>query len=50
MTDKLLALAQLITRTNEIFLGVEGLLFGLVLFGSLFLYLEHRARKEAGIL
>jgi hypothetical protein len=50
MTHNLLAVAQWITRTNEMFLAIEGLLFGLVLFGSLFVYMQHRARKEAQIL
>jgi hypothetical protein len=50
MTSKLLALAQLITKTNQIFLGIEGVLFGVALFSSIFIYMEHRARKEARIL
>jgi hypothetical protein len=47
MTHNLLAVAQWITRTNEMFLGAEGVLFGLVLFGSLFVYLQHRSRRES---
>ena len=50
MTDKLLALAQLITKSNEIFLGIEGILFGVVLFSSLLVYMRHRARKGARVL
>jgi hypothetical protein len=50
MSAKLLALAQLITKTNEIFLGVEGVLFGVVLFSSLLIFLQHRGRKAASIL
>ena len=50
MSAKLLALAQLITRTNQIFLGIEGVLFGVVLFSSLLVFLQHRARREARIL
>jgi hypothetical protein len=50
MTSKLLALAQLITRTNQIFIGIEGILFGVILFSSIFVFLQHRARREARIL
>jgi uncharacterized membrane protein len=50
MTAKLLAIAQLITKTNQIFLGIEGVLFGVVVFSSLLLYMQHRARKAARIL
>ena len=50
MSGKLLALAQLITKTNQIFLGLEGILFGVVLFSSLFIYIEHRQRKAARLL
>jgi hypothetical protein len=50
MTGKLLALAQLITKTNTIFMGLEGVLFGVVLFSSLLIYIQHRSRKAARIL
>jgi hypothetical protein len=50
MTRQLLAVAQWITKTNEVFLGIEGVLFGVILFSSIFIYMEHRARKEARIL
>jgi len=45
MMHQLLALAQLITKSNEIFLGLEGILFGVILFSSLLIYMRHRARK-----
>jgi hypothetical protein len=50
MMHNLLAVAQWITRLNEGFLGVEGLVFGSALFGSLLIYIQHRARREARIL
>jgi hypothetical protein len=50
MTDKLLALAQLIMKSNEIFLGVEGVLFGALLFFSLLAFVRNRARKHGEIL
>jgi hypothetical protein len=48
MTHQLLAVAQWITKSNEIFLGLEGILFGVVLFSSLLVFLRHRARKTLG--
>jgi hypothetical protein len=50
MTGRLLALAQLITKTNTIFLGIEGVLFGVVVFSLLLVFLRHRARKESRLL
>jgi uncharacterized membrane protein len=50
MSGKLLAIAQLITKTNQIFLGIEGVLFGVVVFSSLLIYIQHRSRKASRIL
>jgi len=50
MMRELLAVAQLINRTNTVLLGFEGLLFGVILFGGLFFYLQHRAHKPGGLL
>jgi hypothetical protein len=48
MMHQLLAVAQLITKSNEIFLGVEGVLFGALLFFSLLAFSRNRARKQLG--
>ncbi|MFL6353321.1 MAG: hypothetical protein ACJ74Z_15935 [Bryobacteraceae bacterium] len=50
MTDKLLVVAQRITKSNEIFLGLEGVLFGALLFFSLLAFVRNRARKHGEIL
>jgi hypothetical protein len=47
MTHRLLYLAQIVINLNSAFLGVEGTLLGLALFGGLLALVRRRAQKEA---